>query len=76
MNALPGSAVLDVLGKQWVRISGTEATFPSQDPVKCIDHLFILRSSAPVEIVDTQAIKTEVAGQASDHLPVVVTLRY
>jgi endonuclease/exonuclease/phosphatase family metal-dependent hydrolase len=47
-------------------------TFPSRWPLLRLDHVFV--SGGP-EIVSAQAVKTPLARRASDHLPLLVTIK-
>ncbi len=51
---------------------GTHATFPARWPLLRIDHVFV---SAGLEVLDTEVVETVLSRRASDHLPLVVTLR-
>ena len=56
------------------RESGTPRfapTYPSDAPQKCIDYIFALNGSAPVNVLYCKVLNSD----ASDHLPVVVRLR-
>ncbi len=82
MNAEPHSSTpnaVTVLEEQWERLSTDDATFPSVNPQKCIDYVFRLRNSAPVEVLEAKVL-TQAEGldisEASDHLPVLVRLAW
>ncbi len=48
-----------------------KATFPSRFPLLRIDHIFVSGEITPVE---TRAVSTPLSRQASDHLPLLVTI--
>lgn len=48
-------------------------TFPARWPLLRIDHVFV---SGGLEVVDTEVPNTTLTRRASDHLPLVVTLRF
>ena len=72
-NSTPDRDVIELLSEQWQLLSGTAPTYPSGEPEKCIDYIFALKSAAPAAAI---ASKTSGAARnASDHLPVIVTLK-
>ena len=73
MNSTPDSEVIAEFLKCWDMLSGTESTYPSDNPRKCIDYIFALKSAKPAKRLSAK-VCTE-AGDASDHLPVFVKLK-
>lgn len=73
MNATPEHEALKELLKCWTLLSGTDPTYPSDSPVKCIDYILALKSAAPVKVMSADT-PTSVRN-ASDHLPVLVKLK-
>lgn len=74
-NVFPESEVIALAETSWTLLSGTALTFPSRHPNRCIDYIFAFKEAAPVEVVSTQVI-TEGTADLSDHLPLVVKVRY
>ena len=74
MNCTPESEAVAELLKCWTQLSGTEFTYSSKNPRKCIDYIFALNSAGKVKNVSAR-VYTE-AIETSDHLPVVVKLSY
>src|SRR3546814_17835630 len=48
------------------------ATFPSRRPLIRLDHIFV---SPDIEILETSVVSTPLARRASDHLPLLATVR-
>jgi endonuclease/exonuclease/phosphatase family metal-dependent hydrolase len=48
------------------------ATFPSRFPFMRLDHIFV---SEDIEVLDVEVISTPLARRASDHLPLLATVR-
>ncbi|MBB1285354.1 endonuclease/exonuclease/phosphatase family protein [Flavisolibacter sp. BT320] len=70
LNAEPTSSFLIQLKKDWQLLSGEAPTFPAPLPDKCIDYILSRNSKMTVshaEVMDEP--------QASDHRPVLVTLK-
>lgn len=79
MNALPESKTILELEKTWERLTPPDASYPSGDPVKCIDYIFCLRSAREVEILEAGALRSHPGADlttSSDHLPVRAVVRY
>ena len=78
MNCEPSGDAVSVLLKDWECLSGSACTYPSESPAQCIDHVFRLKSSGDVELVENKVI-SYLNGQKtagfSDHLPVFVRVR-
>ena len=47
-------------------------TFPSRYPVMRLDHIFV---SEGIEVLDAEVISTSLTRRASDHLPLLATIR-
>ena len=61
------------LGRMWELISPLNSTYPSPNPVKCIDYIYHLKTSAPIEKVESKVVKLLEGVDVktvSDHLPV------
>lgn len=71
-NALPESPVMQSMDSLWTKLSVDDLTFPSKDPVKCIDYIYVLSSARGVKVNKVRVIHNK---KASDHIPVVVRLR-
>jgi endonuclease/exonuclease/phosphatase family metal-dependent hydrolase len=77
-NALPSSAVHKRLKaalsdeQESLGFGHTEWTFPSNYPIVRFDHLF---ASPDLKVVSVEIPQTQLTRVASDHLPLVVTLR-
>ena len=88
MNALPESATIAALKEHWTLLSPTDFTFPSRNPVKCIDYIFSLTSARKVEVLRSGVARTVPIGfggeqggtldlsRASDHLPVFIEIKW
>ena len=72
-NASPSSNAINSLSGEWINLSGKKPTFPSNQPVECIDYVWGF-SCCNQHI---QVIKQEVVPEkmASDHRPVFVDIR-
>ena len=74
-NVLPSSDVIALAQDCWIQLSGTDLTYSTVKPKKCIDYVFVFRSAAPVEVVRSQVLVNGTA-TLSDHFPVLVTVKY
>lgn len=76
-NCEPDSEPLLAFKESWTLLSPSEYTYPSPEPVKCIDYIFVRPNGGTVK-VESAEVPAEVAGQGldvvSDHLPVVVKI--
>ncbi|MCJ8520111.1 endonuclease/exonuclease/phosphatase family protein [Rhizobium tarimense] len=52
--------------------SGLRRTFPSRYPFMRLDHIFV---SQEIQVVETQVVSTRLTRRASDHLPLLATIR-
>jgi len=75
MNDRPGSAPLRELEKHFTALSGTDPTYPSDEPHICIDYVLVLNNRAKVHRTDGAVCARFADGDvtiASDHRPVFV----
>ena len=75
-NATPDSELIALMKESWTPISPLNLSYPSHNPDRCIDYIF-LRPSGRDVIVDSDfscPLSPEQAA-ASDHLPVVVSVK-
>ena len=79
MNAVPGSATIQELETLWECLTPPDPSYPSDEPAECIDFIFHLRNSKPVQVLEAGVLRmhpeTDLS-QASDHLPVRAVVRY
>lgn len=77
-NCTDDSASYAEIARLWERVSAADATYPSTEPVKCIDYIFYLKTARPVELVKSRVVRkvkgVDVTG-VSDHLPVYTELK-
>ena len=77
-NAEPDSPTLGKLSEDWVLLSDLEATYPANNPRKCIDYIMALKNRARYKVLKT-AVCTEFESadvrKTSDHLPVYEDVR-
>ena len=75
-NAEPDSELISVKKESWKLISPLNKTYPSDVPAKCIDYIFVRPQGAEIVVLEQSDFKTskELAA-ASDHLPVMVSVR-
>jgi len=77
-NTLPGSPIHERLKgslkdvQERLSLGHNERTFPSRYPMLRLDHLFV---SPELSVENIQIPQTELSRIASDHLPLVITLR-
>ena len=74
-NVYPDSKVIALAKTVWNQLSGEDFTFPSQGASCCIDYVFAFKDAAPVEVVSSYPI-TEGTADLSDHLPLLVTVKF
>jgi endonuclease/exonuclease/phosphatase family metal-dependent hydrolase len=76
-NTDPGTDTINEMDRCWTRLSLPELSWPSTDPYMCLDYFFCLDAAVPVEVVDNKLPEGIVDyEQTSDHLPVVVKIRF
>lgn len=73
MNAQPGSETYSVLQEAWEPLSGNAPTYSTEEPHRCIDHIFSFKAAAPVRVI-SQEVLTEGTERFSDHFPVKVSV--
>lgn len=75
LNAEPESPTLRQLSENWTVLSEPAATYPADNPRKCIDYILALNNRARYKVLKT-AVCTEFGSadvaRTSDHLPVFV----
>ena len=74
-NVYPDSEVIALAETCWTLISGTDFTVPARNPRSCIDYIFCFKDAAPVEVLSHRVI-TEGTADLSDHLPLVVKVKF
>ena len=74
-NAEPDSEAIELMRQGWTRLSGTESTYSTKNPRKCIDYIFAYKDAAPVEVVSTEVL-TAGTGTLSDHFPIKVVVKF
>ena len=79
MNARPGSAPLTKLLEHWIQLTGNDYTFPSDNPDRCIDYIFLYKAGdsdempSNLELLETGVVTADAVpsvATASDHCPV------
>jgi endonuclease/exonuclease/phosphatase family metal-dependent hydrolase len=79
LNAEPDGETLALLKENWTILSPTGNTFPADKPIKCIDYIMVLKSTASrLKLLDAAIVSDFTSGDvtvASDHLPVVVSFK-
>ncbi|MFB2550846.1 endonuclease/exonuclease/phosphatase family protein [Ensifer soli] len=77
LNAVPSSSVFARFSKRYPPPSKVAQrlapTFPSLWPLLRLDHVF---GNDRLELLDLRVVKTPLAKKASDHLPLLATLRF
>ena len=74
-NVTPDSDLIALAGTAWTQLSGTEFSFSTRKPSKCIDYIFALKSAAPVQVTDYKVV-TEGTADLSDHFPLLVSVMF
>ena len=77
-NCLPDSQPIAYLRQSWALLTPRSATYPSAEPKKSIDFIFVKKNGNVVNVEQTsvpQTLETTNLTTASDHLPVVLTVR-
>lgn len=77
-NCLPDSQPITNLRQSWALLTPKSETYPSTDPKKSIDFIFVKKNGNIVNVEQTsvpQALNTVNLATASDHLPVVLTVK-
>ena len=74
-NAEPDSAPIALMKQSWTQLSGTDATYSTEDPHECIDYVFAWNQAAPVEVVSSEVLMSGTE-TLSDHFPVKVVVKF
>ena len=74
-NAEPDSEAIRLMKEGWTLLSGTDFTYSTTNPRKCIDYVFAYKDAAPVELVSTEVL-TAGTETLSDHFPVKVVVKF
>lgn len=78
LNTVPGSPTLRQLSKDWKVLSAPSATYPSTEPLGCIDYILAIRNRARFRVLGTGVcaeFESADVRLVSDHLPVYVDVR-
>ena len=74
-NAEPDSEAIRLMKEGWTQLSGTEFTYSTTNPRKCIDYVFAYKDAAPVEVVSSEVL-TAGTETLSDHFPIKVVVKF
>ena len=74
-NAEPDSETIALMKQGWTLLSGTDFTYSTEKPGKCIDYVFAWKAAAPVEAVSSEVL-TAGTETLSDHFPVKVVVKF
>ena len=74
-NAEPDSEAIRLMKEGWTQLSGTDFTYSTKTPRKCIDYIFAYKAAAPVEVVSSEVL-TAGTETLSDHFPVKVVVKF
>ena len=74
-NAEPDSETIRMMQENWTLLSGTDFTYSTKDPRKCIDYVFAYKEAAQVKVISTEVL-TEGTAELSDHFPVKVVVKF
>ena len=74
-NAEPDSEAIRLMKEGWTQLSGTDFTYSTTNPRKCIDYVFAYNDAAPVELVSSEVL-TAGTETLSDHFPVKVVVKF
>ena len=74
-NAEPDSEAIRLMREGWTQLSGTDYTYSTKNPRKCIDFVFAYKDAAPVEVLSTEVL-TAGTETLSDHFPVKVVVKF
>ena len=74
-NAEPDSETLRLMRTGWTQLSGTDFTYSTTTPRKCIDFVFAYKDAVPVEVISSEVL-TEGTATLSDHFPVKVVVKF
>ena len=73
-NTSPESEEINLLSEHWINLSGTQPTFPSREPIKCIDYIWGFNCCNFTYKIIRQEVVPE--KEASDHRPVFVDISF
>jgi len=74
-NAEPDSETIRLMRESWTQLSGTDFTYSTKNPRKCIDYVFAWKEAAPVEVLSSEVL-TAGTETLSDHFPVKVVVKF
>ena len=74
-NAEPDSETIRLMQEDWTQLSGTDNTYSTEKPRKCIDYVFAYKAAAPVEVLSSEVL-TAGTESYSDHFPVKVVVKF
>ena len=74
-NAEPDSEAIRLMKEGWNQLSGTDCTYSTTNPRKCIDYVFAYKDAAPVEVISSEVL-TAGTETLSDHFPVKVVVKF
>ena len=74
-NAEPDSEAIRLMKEGWTQLSGTDFTYSTKTPRKCIDYVFAYKAAAPVELISSEVLTTDTE-TLSDHFPVKVVVKF
>ena len=64
-----------MMEESWTLLSGTDYTYSTTNPRKCIDYIFAYKEAAPVKVISSEVL-TEGTAEFSDHFPIKVVVRF
>ena len=74
-NAEPNSETIRMMEENWTLLSGTDYTYSTTNPRKCIDYIFAYKEAAPVKVISSEVL-TEGTADFSDHFPIKVVVKF
>ena len=74
-NARPDSETIRLVSEDWLQLSGTDFTFSTKDPRKCLDYIFSYKDAIPVKVISAEVL-TAGTETLSDHFPVKVVVQF
>jgi endonuclease/exonuclease/phosphatase family metal-dependent hydrolase len=74
-NAEPGSEAIARMKEDWLLLSGTDFTYSTKNPRKCIDYVFAYKDAVPVDVISCEVLR-EGTETFSDHFPVKVVVKF
>lgn len=76
-NSFPDSKPIALMKQSWTLLTPEANTYPSPDPNRCIDYIFVRENGKQVAVKNAEvlvSLQTADLATASDHLPVVLTV--